>query len=217
MSTGPCVHAALRRRSRARRTSRAPAARAARGSRRDRRRAGARPARSEKAPMPPRRHRDRSAGARRRCRPCRCPRLRASASHARRSVRPAPAARTARPPPARDHPDRRPRCRRADRGRTGCASRGWPAGGACTRTSESRARRSAGPAPGPRSPSAVPCVSSSVRYASTAPGTVKERCASAPGPVGMRSSPRLRKSSTVASAGAVPWPLSACVSPRRAS
>ena len=39
----------------------------------------------------------------------------------------------------------------------------------------------------------VPWVSSTVRYASTAPGTVNERCASGPGPVGMRSRPRVAK------------------------
>ena len=63
----------------------------------------------------------------------------------------------------------------------------------------------------------VPYVSSSVRYASTAPGTVNDRCASAPGPVGMRSRPRRRKTSMVARAGAVPCPLTATLSRRRAS
>ena len=63
----------------------------------------------------------------------------------------------------------------------------------------------------------VPYFSSSVRYASTAPGTVNERCASRPGPVGIRSTPRFLRSAIVARAGAVPWPLSATVSPSRAS
>ena len=63
----------------------------------------------------------------------------------------------------------------------------------------------------------VPYVSSSVRYASTAPGTVNERCASRPGPVGMRGMPRFLNSSTVARAGAVPCPLIATVSLRPAT
>jgi hypothetical protein len=63
----------------------------------------------------------------------------------------------------------------------------------------------------------VPYVSSTVRYASTAPGTVNDRCASGPGPVGIRSSLRPRKNAIVASAGATPWPLTAWISRVRAS
>ena len=93
-------------------------------------------------------------------------------------------------------------------------SPGWRAGGACTRTSESRARRSAAPAPAPRSRVRVPWVSSTRQVGVDGARHRERQVRVRPrGRWGCWSSPRPRKRAIVARAGAVPWPLSASVCP----